>query len=97
MSQLRGNVLSLQSGVEDSLCFCWRNVPDWLKQTAVVEPVDLLAGRRLPSNAVRPFEGCVFHCLEVAPGAAVVNDLSFEQVVDRLGQGIVVTVSDAAD
>ena len=43
--------------------------------TAVVEPV-------------HPFECCVFHCLEVAPRAAAVNDLGFEQTVDRLSQGV---------
>jgi hypothetical protein len=35
------------------LGFCGRDVPDRLKQTSVVEPVD-------------PFEGCVFDGLETA-------------------------------
>ncbi len=34
---------------------------------------------------VHPFKCFVFHCLEVAPRAAAVNDLRLEQAVDRLG------------
>ena len=49
----------------------------------VVEPVD-------------PFEGCVFDGFEAAPWTATMDDFSLEEAVDRLGQGIVVTVTDAA-
>ena len=70
--------------MEVCLGFCWRDVPDGLQQAAVVEPVD-------------PFECGVFHGVKAAPWATAVDDLSLEQPVDRLGQGIVVTVAHAAD
>ena len=57
--------------------------PDELKQSAVVE-------------AVNPFEGCLFDSFEVAPRTTMVDDLCFEQTVDRLGQGVVIAVADAA-
>jgi hypothetical protein len=75
---------SFQSCVEVCLGLCWRDVPDGFQQAAVVEPVD-------------PFEGGVFHGLEAAPWAAAVDDLGLEEAVDRLGQGVVVAVADAAD
>ena len=59
------------------------DVPDRLEQAAVVEPVD-------------PFEGGIFDGLEVAPRPTTVDDLSFEEAVDRLGQRVVVAVVDAA-
>jgi len=55
-----------------------------LEQAAVVEPVD-------------PFECCVFDGLEAAPRASAVDDLSFEQADDRLSEGVVIAVADAAD
>jgi hypothetical protein len=66
-----------------SLGFCGRDVPDWLEQAAVVEPVD-------------PFQRGVFDGLEAAPWATTVDDLGLEEAVDRLGQRIVVAVTDAA-
>src|SRR5690606_14560537 len=60
------------------------DVPDRLEQAAVVEPV-------------HPFEGCVFHGLEAAPGPPTVDDLGLEEPVDRLGQRVVVAVTDAAN
>ena len=39
----------------------------------MVEPID-------------PFEGGVFHGIEAAPWATAVDDLCFEQAIDRFGQ-----------
>src|SRR5262245_43267303 len=50
----------------------------------VVEPID-------------PFEGGVLDLVELTPGTTVVNDLGLEQSDDRLGEGVVVRVADAAD
>ena len=61
-----------------------RNIADGLEEAAVVEPID-------------PFEGGEFHCFGVAPGSAPVDHLGLEQAVDRLGQGVVIAVADAAD
>ena len=63
---------------------CGWNVSDRLEETPVVEPVD-------------PLEGGEFHGFGVAPGPASVDHLRFEQPVDRLGEGIVIGVADAAD
>ena len=46
---------------------------------------------------VHPFEGCVFHGFKAVPRAAAVDDLGFEEAIDRLRQGVVATVPDAAD
>jgi hypothetical protein len=75
---------SFQSGVEVGFGFGWRDVSDGLQQAAVVEPVD-------------PFQRRVFDGLEAAPWAAAVDDLGLEEPVDRLGQGVVIAVADAAD
>ncbi len=61
-----------------------RNVADRFKQPTVVEPID-------------PFEGGVLDLVEITPGTTVVNDLGLEQSDDRLGEGVVVRVADAAD
>src|SRR5262249_44172549 len=50
----------------------------------VVEPID-------------PIEGGVLDIVELTPGTTVVNDLGLEQSDDRLGEGVVVRVADAAD
>src|SRR5215471_14916539 len=50
----------------------------------VVEPID-------------PFERRVLDIVEFSPRATAVNDLGLEQPDDRLGEGIVVRVADAAD
>lgn len=55
-----------------------------LQKAAVVETVD-------------PFQGRIFYSLETVSGATTVDDLGLEKPVDHLGQGIVVTVADAAD
>ncbi len=73
-----------QFWVEIGLGFCGRDVADWLEQAAVVEPVD-------------PFERCVFDGLEASPWAATVDDFGLEQAVDRLGQRVVVAVTDTAN
>ena len=46
---------------------------------------------------VHPFQGCIFDSVYVAPWPTPANDLRFEQADDRLGQGIVVRVTNAAD
>ena len=56
---------------------------DGLEQAIVVEPV-------------HSFQGHVFEGLESAPRTAAVDDLGLEQPADRLGQGFVVPVTDAA-
>jgi hypothetical protein len=69
--------------MEVGLGFCGRDVPDRLKETAVVEPV-------------HPFEGGVFDGFVAAPRAASVDDFGFEEAVDRLGERVVIAVADAA-
>ena len=54
------------------------------EQSVVVEPIDR-------------FQGGVFDGVEAAPWATPVNDLCFEQAVDRFRQGIVVGIPNAAD
>jgi hypothetical protein len=72
-----------KSGVEVFFGLGGRDIPDGFTQAAVVEPVD-------------PFEGCVFDSFEAASRASAVDDLGFEQAVDRLGQRDVIAVADAA-
>ena len=60
-----------------------RNVANRFKQPAV-EPID-------------PFESGVLDPIEISPGTAALNDLGLEQSDDRLGEGVVVRVADAAD
>src|SRR5215470_4877723 len=50
----------------------------------VVEPID-------------PIECGVLDIVELTPGTTMVNDLGLEQSDDRLGEGVVVRVADAAD
>lgn len=71
------------SGVKLLLGLGPRDVTDGLEDASVVEPVD-------------PFEGGVFHGIKRAPWTTPVDHLGLEQPIDRLGQGIVVTISDAA-
>ena len=61
-----------------------RDVADGFQKPSVVEPVD-------------PLQGGELHGLEGPPRAATVDDLSLEQADHRLGEGIVVAVTDAAD
>jgi hypothetical protein len=81
---LRGHVFSFQSCVEVGFCLGWRDTPDGLEQAAVDEPVD-------------PFQRGIFDGLEAAPWAATMNDFCLLEAVDRLGQGIVIAVTNTAD
>jgi hypothetical protein len=62
----------------------WGCPSDRLEEPFAVEPMD-------------PFEGGEFDGLEAAPGAAPTDDLGLVQAVDRLREGVVVSVADAAD
>lgn len=55
---------------------------DRLQQSTVIEPID-------------PFQRCVLHRLQRAPGAASVDHFGLEQADHCLGEGIVVGVSNA--
>ncbi len=61
-----------------------RYVPDRLEQPPVVEPID-------------PLQGCVLDGVNVPPGTTASDDFGLVQSVDRLGQGIVVRVTNTAD
>ena len=61
-----------------------RHVADQFKQAAGVEPIDSLEGGELDR-------------LEGSPRRTAMDHLGLEQAVDRLGQGVVVAVADAAD
>lgn len=63
--------------------FGGRDVADGLEQAAVIEPVD-------------PFERRMFDRLERTPRPTPVDQLGLVEAVDRLGQGVVITVADAA-
>ena len=64
--------------------FGGRDVADGLEQAAVVEPI-------------HPVEGGELNLLQRAPGSPAPDDLGLVEAVDRLGQGVVVAVADAAD
>lgn len=59
-------------------------MPDGLQESAIVEPVD-------------PDEGSIFDGIHRLPWALSMDDPSLIQTIDRLSQGIVVRVPDAAD
>ena len=84
MFESRGHGLVVQHGEVAFLGFGRRDVADGLQQPAIVEPV-------------HPFEGRELDGLEVAPRAASMDDLGLVETVDRFGEGVVVTVADAAD
>ena len=65
-------------------CFCWRDVSDGLKQAAVVKPVD-------------PFGRFPFDCSYGFPRTKPVDDFGFVKAVYRFGQGVIVSVTDAAN
>ena len=72
-------------GILAFLCFCGWNVADGFEQSAVIEPVD-------------PFERGVLDSFKRrSPGAAPMDDLGLIEVVDGLGQSVVIAVADAAD
>jgi hypothetical protein len=60
------------------------DVSDRLEQSTMIKPVD-------------PFQCGVFDCIDVAPGAAVVDHFGLVESDDRLREGIVVGIADAAD
>jgi len=60
-----------------------RYVADRFQQPTVIEPVD-------------PFQGCVFHGLQMPPRAAAMNDLRLVQPDDRFGQRVVVRIAHTA-
>ena len=66
------------------LCFDWRDVSKWLNQALFVEPID-------------PLQGFPFDLIFGFPRPQTVDDLSFEQPGDCLGQRVVITVSDTAN
>ena len=61
-----------------------RNVSDGLQKAAVVEPID-------------PFERGELHGFEVAPWSSPMDDLGLVKTVDRFGESIVVTITNASD
>ena len=61
-----------------------RDVPDGTEEAIVVESVDPARGRH-------------FHRQSVWPCSLPTADLGFVEAIDRLGQGIVIAVADAAD
>ena len=66
-----------------SFGFGRRDVADGLEETSVVEPVD-------------PFQRGELDGFEGAPWSASMDDLGLVEAVDRLGQGVVIAVADAA-
>ena len=65
------------------LSLCWRDVADRFEQPMVVEPR-------------HPFQRGQLHRFLGLPGRAAMDQLSFVEPVDRLGQGVVVAVALAA-
>src|SRR5690625_3282 len=62
--------------------FRWRDIPDRLQQTPMVEPV-------------YPGQRGQLQCLKALPGLSV-DELSFVEAVDRLGKGVIVAVANAS-
>jgi hypothetical protein len=60
-----------------------RDISDRFEQATIVEPID-------------PFEAGEFDRFGTPPGTTPVDHLGLEQTVDRLGERVVVAVSDAA-
>ena len=82
--KLRGYGRGLKLGIVARFGLGRWDIADRGKDASVIEPV-------------HPFEGGEFHCSCVAPGPPAMNDLGFEQAVDRLGERIIVGIADAAD
>ena len=82
--KLRRHRDGLKRGVEGCFGFGRRDVADRLEKPAVVVPVD-------------PLERGILDGLERPPWSSPVNHLGFEQAVDGFSEGVVVTVSYAAD
>ena len=79
-----GDSLTGDLGIVARLGFSGRDVADGLEQAPMLEPV-------------HPLEGSELHRLGMAPGTTPADHLGLEQLDHRLGQGIVVAVTDAAD
>ena len=62
----------------------WRDVSVGNKQTPVVEPID-------------PAKGGYFQILHVAPRTLTMNQLGFVETVNGFREGVVITVTDAAE
>jgi hypothetical protein len=75
---------SLFVTVVRSLEFGWRNVAAVFVETAVVEPVD-------------PFQGGDLDVVGGAPWPSRFDQFGLVEAVDRLGEGIVIAVTNAAD
>lgn len=60
------------------------NVADWLESPSIVEPVD-------------PFKGRECNLLQASPRSIGRDYFCLEEAEDRLGHGVVLRVSDAAD
>ena len=74
----------VQHGVIALLGFGRRDVADRREEPAVVKPV-------------HPFECGVLNSFKGSPRSSPVDDLGLVKTVDRLGQGVVVAVANAAD
>ena len=84
MFESRGHGCVVQHGEVAFLGLGRRDEADGLQQPAIVEPI-------------HPLEGCELDGLEVTPRSASMDDLSLVEAIDRLGEGVVVRVADAAD
>lgn len=82
--ELRGYELIVQHGVVACFGVGSRDVADGLEQPLVVELVD-------------PFEHSIFDGFEAAPWPVSVDHFGLVEAVDRLGQRVVVAVTDAAE
>ncbi len=100
---LCGDRQGLKPGVEVGFGLGGWDVADEMKEPAVVEPVAL----RLPSTdaahrwnllgRLSPFERGELDGFQAAPGSPAMDHLSFVEPIDRLGQSVVIAVTDAAD
>ena len=73
----------LHHGIVALLGFGGRDISDRLEKPSVVEPVD-------------PFQGCELDGFEGPPWPAPMDQLRLVKPVDRLGEGIIVTVANTA-
>ncbi len=83
-SELRCHIEVLCGSIILLFGFGRRDVADGFEQATMVEPVD-------------PFERVVLDGFEAAPRPASMDHLRFVEAVDRLGQSVVVAVSNAAN
>ncbi len=80
MFKLRSHGDVVQHGVISFLGFSGRDVSDRLDQPTVVEPVD-------------PFERGIFDNFKGSPWTSPVDHLGLVKAIDRLRQGVVITVA----